>query len=773
VRLIITQQTPGRVCDGDLDRYPTPSNTFNKSNFHLKMCLLLMPALLVSQFSLTSEVQISPTGSSSDIIFTNTEVLGNNVLCATDDGLLLIKANDSLLFSRRDVFKTESFIETSYYSETYPTVAINDDFVYYSTSDSIVHILQVNDQDSLIELSHLNFIYPVKQMVIRDNKLIVSQQIDFGRELYVSVLSLINPLEPEIIFGQDIQMSWGGSLHPSFINDVELYNDTLLVLARHLSDSGNDYAKIFTYVLSDNIEGIPIDTISMYDPDVSFQSMTIKDHYAYVKTTFNTLTVYELSSTNFLDVLNVIDISNAGCLEISENMLVLSSWYRLYIYDLSDPQNPFYLFTVEVDSDGSINDLDFHDGKALVTLKNNGLWKLDLIDGSKSHNVFPNSLAINIYIRNNKSYISGYYGGVVIVDVSQQNNPIIEGTLNTHGKTSDITCISNYLYVCNDWKDLEIFDLGNEDSVIINQFEINSYAKSITVTDNIASVGGYNGFSILDISTPQQPIILGEITNSIRKFLSINDSLIFADAQQWGHIDVFNISSPESPYYLNTILVNDHSNAVCFDNYIYSTNIDSQLVIIDANDPTNPISYTIEDLYFNKLIDAEYFNDTMFISDGNLHSLIVSDPLNPVRLTTYYSEGRTGNIDLVYPFVYTADSGYVRIYRYNSTLKIEEITIIQPNQFINTSCYPNPFNPTTTINYELPQRSDVQITIYDLLGRKVATLLSETQDAGYKTVKWDATDVPSGMYFYQIRVYDPDAVGAGEYVQTRKMVVLK
>jgi len=732
-----------------------------------------MPALLVSQFSLTSEVQISPTGSSSDIIFTNTEVLGNNVLCATDDGLLLIKANDSLLFSRRDVFKTESFIETSYYSETYPTVAINDDFVYYSTSDSIVHILQVNDQDSLIELSHLNFIYPVKQMVIRDNKLIVSQQIDFGRELYVSVLSLINPLEPEIIFGQDIQMSWGGSLHPSFINDVELYNDTLLVLARHLSDSGNDYAKIFTYVLSDNIEGIPIDTISMYDPDVSFQSMTIKDHYAYVKTTFNTLTVYELSSTNFLDVLNVIDISNAGCLEISENMLVLSSWYRLYIYDLSDPQNPFYLFTVEVDSDGSINDLDFHDGKALVTLKNNGLWKLDLIDGSKSHNVFPNSLAINIYIRNNKSYISGYYGGVVIVDVSQQNNPIIEGTLNTHGKTSDITCISNYLYVCNDWKDLEIFDLGNEDSVIINQFEINSYAKSITVTDNIASVGGYNGFSILDISTPQQPIILGEITNSIRKFLSINDSLIFADAQQWGHIDVFNISSPESPYYLNTILVNDHSNAVCFDNYIYSTNIDSQLVIIDANDPTNPISYTIEDLYFNKLIDAEYFNDTMFISDGNLHSLIVSDPLNPVRLTTYYSEGRTGNIDLVYPFVYTADSGYVRIYRYNSTLKIEEITIIQPNQFINTSCYPNPFNPTTTINYELPQRSDVQITIYDLLGRKVATLLSETQDAGYKTVKWDATDVPSGMYFYQIRVYDPDAVGAGEYVQTRKMVVLK
>ena len=78
---------------------------------------------------------------------------------------------------------------------------------------------------------------------------------------------------------------------------------------------------------------------------------------------------------------------------------------------------------------------------------------------------------------------------------------------------------------------------------------------------------------------------------------------------------------------------------------------------------------------------------------------------------------------------------------------------------------PNPFNPITTIQYELPQRSDVQITIYDLLGRKVITLLSETQDAGYKSVQWDATNVSSGMYFYQIK--------ADGFIETRKMVLLR
>jgi len=84
--------------------------------------------------------------------------------------------------------------------------------------------------------------------------------------------------------------------------------------------------------------------------------------------------------------------------------------------------------------------------------------------------------------------------------------------------------------------------------------------------------------------------------------------------------------------------------------------------------------------------------------------------------------------------------------------------------------YPNPFNPTTTIQYELPQRSDVRISIYDLLGKQVVILISESQDAGYKSVIWDATNdqgqpVSAGVYFYQIK--------AGDFVQTREMILLK
>ena len=93
-----------------------------------------------------------------------------------------------------------------------------------------------------------------------------------------------------------------------------------------------------------------------------------------------------------------------------------------------------------------------------------------------------------------------------------------------------------------------------------------------------------------------------------------------------------------------------------------------------------------------------------------------------------------------------------------------------PEEFVLHQNYPNPFNPVTTLRYDLPENSLVNVTIYDMLGRQVKTLINQTQDAGYRSVIWDATNnfgkpVSAGIYLYQIQ--------AGEYMQTKKMVLLK
>jgi len=93
-----------------------------------------------------------------------------------------------------------------------------------------------------------------------------------------------------------------------------------------------------------------------------------------------------------------------------------------------------------------------------------------------------------------------------------------------------------------------------------------------------------------------------------------------------------------------------------------------------------------------------------------------------------------------------------------------------PTSFVLYPNFPNPFNPVTTIRYDLPIRAKVDLTIFDLMGRKVITFVNRTEDAGFRSVQWDGTDdlgrsVSAGVYLYQIQ--------AGEFSQTRKMLLLK
>jgi flagellar hook assembly protein FlgD len=88
-----------------------------------------------------------------------------------------------------------------------------------------------------------------------------------------------------------------------------------------------------------------------------------------------------------------------------------------------------------------------------------------------------------------------------------------------------------------------------------------------------------------------------------------------------------------------------------------------------------------------------------------------------------------------------------------------------PGDYNLHSVYPNPFNPVTTIAYEVPNTTQVTIKIYDISGREAAQLVNSEMAQGYHTVDWNATNYASGAYFVKMV--------AGSFVQTRKMVLLK
>lgn len=87
------------------------------------------------------------------------------------------------------------------------------------------------------------------------------------------------------------------------------------------------------------------------------------------------------------------------------------------------------------------------------------------------------------------------------------------------------------------------------------------------------------------------------------------------------------------------------------------------------------------------------------------------------------------------------------------------------NSFSIDQNYPNPFNPVTSINYQLAKSENVLLKVYDIIGNEVATLVNERQPAGKYSVNFNASNLSSGIYLYRLQ--------AGDYIQTRKMTLLK
>jgi hypothetical protein len=96
---------------------------------------------------------------------------------------------------------------------------------------------------------------------------------------------------------------------------------------------------------------------------------------------------------------------------------------------------------------------------------------------------------------------------------------------------------------------------------------------------------------------------------------------------------------------------------------------------------------------------------------------------------------------------------------------LDHDAVTTPQTYELHNNYPNPFNPSTAIGYQLPAVSDVELSIYNILGQKVATLVSERQNAGIYQVQWDASGFSSGVYYYRIK--------ASEFQDVKKMILLR
>jgi hypothetical protein len=155
------------------------------------------------------------------------------------------------------------------------------------------------------------------------------------------------------------------------------------------------------------------------------------------------------------------------------------------------------------------------------------------------------------------------------------------------------------------------------------------------------------------------------------------------------------------------------------------------------------------------------------IQDGKTYYL--NDVYNDTSYAVTFSNGVT-NFSTMLPAygsaVYVLSDSVIR-------LTVPSLTLVEaqpgpnpvPREFMLSQNFPNPFNPSTSIQFAIPTKQFVMLKVYDILGRVVATLVNERKEAGRYAVQWNASGSSSGIYFCTIR--------AGSFVQTNKMLLVR
>jgi len=237
---------------------------------------------------------------------------------------------------------------------------------------------------------------------------------------------------------------------------------------------------------------------------------------------------------------------------------------------------------------------------------------------------------------------------------------------------------------------------------------------------------GYGAYIInAEFTTPSMPTDV-EPNNDFS-----TATTIYADTRMTGHLGYFaNNTTDYDDYYVFTT----------------TSDWDSLYVRVDS-DPTIDV-----DMYL-------YDNSGAIISSAGIYGTKEVLKRNPLTAGTYYIR------------VYRSGYGSYGIKFSNNDItdpltdvKKDEIENI-PTSFSMSQNYPNPFNPSTTIKYDIPQTVNVTLKVYDVLGNEVATLVNEDQAPGSYSVKFNAGNLSSGIYFYRIE--------AGKFSQVKKFILMK
>ena len=361
-----------------------------------------------------------------------------------------------------------------------------------------------------------------------------------------------------------------------------------------------------------------------------------------------------------------------------------------------------------------------------------GLWILDITNPAAPSEVCFHEtgvFAMDVTVDGNHAYTAEGLDGLRIIDITDPAAPVEFGVYDTPGQSRGVAVSGNHAYVADWTQGLRIIDISNPAvPVEVGFCDTPGGAIGVEVRDGYAYVADILfGLRIIDVSDPAAPTETG----------------FYYD----------------TPGYVHDVAVSGQFA------YLASS---CGLRFIDMSDPTVPWQVGVH--YDTLGLDCSVALSCHYAAAANCYyaGIRVIDIVNPVALVVtgfYYTGLNSNGIAINGSIAYVAQGIYLCIYDISAALATSQQPEVVAGNFRLHSAYPNPFNATTQIRFDVPRLSHVTVAIYDLQGRLVETIASRLFAAGTHRLAYDASRSASGVYFVSMQ--------CGEFSVAQKIVLLR
>jgi choice-of-anchor B domain-containing protein len=439
-----------------------------------------------------------------------------------------------------------------------------------------------------------------------------------------------------------------------------------------------------------------------------------------------------------------------------------------------------------------------YSGALKAQLPNHNTHLIGQLDNYKSYSGLWGYLSDN-----GREYaVLGCYNGTSVIDVTDSANIREIGFIpGVNSNWREVKTYSHYAYVVSEGTNskLQIIDLQYlPDSVhLVTSWNYSGY----TVAHNISQSGPYlylsggnacanGGVQIIDITNPVSPVKRGNNTlRYVHDVRVVNDTLWATNInnQKISIINAVNKDTAREIKNFNTLQSLPHNCAVSKNrNYLFVTyeNQDPGMLDIwniqDQENITYVRSWQPTGIATSVTHNIEIYGDTAVIAHytAGIRVLDISNPANPVEVAWYDTRPQDNtNSYLGCWAVYKFPSGKIigsDITNGLFVIKMDFPVEISSNEkltegFTLGQNYPNPYNPSTKISFSIPENGFVVLSVYSSSGKLISEIVNEYRISGNYISEFNASDLPSGVYFYKMKYYHGTMINE----LNRKMIVLK